>query len=171
MIDEWRERLKPDRSLKVGLVWAGSPRHMNDWNRSCALADFAPLADIPGVKYFSLQKGERAAEIKKPPAGMEIVDLSAELADFAETAAVIANLDLTISVDTAVVHLAGAMNKPIWLLLPFDPEWRWLLGRSDSPWYPTLKIFRQKNSRLWSEVIREVKDNLSRLKARTGANR
>jgi len=140
----------------VGLAWAGSPQHMNDSNRSLALSTLAPLGAVSGATYVVLQKGPAAAQAATPPAGMKLVELGAELGDFADTAAVIANLDLVIAVDTAVAHLAGALGKPVWLLLPFAGEWRWLEGRADSPWYPTMRLFRQPQPGAWAEVLEGV---------------
>jgi ADP-heptose:LPS heptosyltransferase len=109
----------------------------------------------------SLQKGDAAAEAKAPPSGMELIDRTEELKDFADTAALIANLDLVISVDTAVAHLAGAMGKPVWTLLPFVAEWRWLQEREDSPWYPSMRLFRQSSLGDWDSVITRATDALS----------
>ena len=160
----WHEHLTGlGPSLKVGLVWAGSPTHTNDRNRSLKLASLAPLGEVPGVRFLSLQKGGAAAEARTPPAGMELIDSVEKLKDFADTAALIANLDLVIAVDTAVAHLAGAMGKPVWTLLPFAHDWRWLVGRSDSPWYPTMRIFRQPSPRDWEPVIAEVREHLQLL--------
>jgi hypothetical protein len=125
------------------------------------LAKLAPLGQAPGVRFFSLQKGEAAAEAKTPPAGMELTDWTEELKDFADTAALIANLDLVIAVDTAVVHLAGAMGKPVWTLLPYVPDWRWLLQRQDSPWYPSMRLFRHPSRGDWDSVITRVAEALS----------
>jgi ADP-heptose:LPS heptosyltransferase len=125
------------------------------------LAKLAPLGQAPGVRFFSLQKGEAAAEAKTPPAGMELTDWTEELKDFADTAALIANLDLVIAVDTAVVHLAGAMGKPVWTLLPYVPDWRWLLERQDSPWYASMRLFRQPCREDWDSVIAQVVEALS----------
>jgi Flp pilus assembly protein TadD len=160
----WRERLAACvPSLKVGLVWAGSPTHRNDRNRSMKLASLTTLARVPGVRFVSLQKGEAAAEAKSPPEGMELLDPTDELNDFADTAALIAALDLVIAVDTSVVHLAGAMGKPVWVLLPFAPDWRWLLDRNDSPWYPTMRLFRQQRAGEWDPVVAEVRSELEAL--------
>jgi hypothetical protein len=117
----------------------------------------------PACDSISLQKGAAAAEARTPPAGMELIDVAEELKDFADTAALLANLDLVIAVDTAVVHLAGAMGKPVWTLLPFAPDWRWLLDRSDSPWYPTMRLFRQPSIGDWDSVIAEVREQLQLL--------
>jgi ADP-heptose:LPS heptosyltransferase len=117
---------------------------------------FAPLAAVAGVRLFSLQVGERAADLADVPWGKNVVDLAPQLTDFAFTASAISELDLIVAVDTAVAHLAGALAKPCWLLLPFAPDWRWLLERADSPWYPTLRLFRQRVSGDWSEVLARV---------------
>ena len=154
LADLWRSRLAP--RLKVGLVWAGRPQHHNDRNRSLPLSSLAPLAQVKGVVFYSLQKGAAAAQAQNPPPGMELVDLSQEIKDFADTAALIENLDLVISVDTVVAHLAGALAKPVWTLLPLTPDWRWLLAREDSPWYPTMRLFRQGARGEWGSVIERV---------------
>ncbi len=156
-VETWRARLSADPArLKVGLVWAGRPTHQDDPNRSVLLPLLAPLAEVPDVSYYSLQKGVAAQQAQNPPCGWRVTDCTADLADFADTAALIANLDLVIAVDTAVAHLAGALGKPVWVLLPFSPDWRWLLGRSDSPWYPTLRLFRQPRRGDWTGPIEEV---------------
>jgi len=158
----WQHRLASHSpNVRVGLAWAGSPTHKNDRNRSIKLARLAPLGQAPGVRFFSLQKGEAAAEAKTPPPGMELVDWTEELKDFADTAALIDNLDLVIAVDTAVVHLAGAMGKLVWTLLPFVADWRWLLERQDSPWYPTMRLFRQPRIGDWDSVVTRVVEALS----------
>jgi tetratricopeptide (TPR) repeat protein len=127
--DRWESRVNGEL-FKVGLVWSGSPSHKNDRNRSCKLSDFEPLADIPGTAFYSLQKGELSDDRKKPPAGMQIEDIGNDLEDFMDTAAVIEKLDLVISVDTSVAHLAGALGRQVWTLLPFVPDWRWMLDRA-----------------------------------------
>ena len=155
-VEKWRNRLAEHASsLKVGLVWAGNPTHQSDRTRSLALSRLAPLAQTPGVRFFSLQKGP-ASEAKEPPVGMDLIDMMGEVNDFADTAALIANLDLVISVDTSVVHLAGALGKPVWTLLAFAADWRWLLEREDSPWYPTMRFFRQPAIGDWDSVIGRV---------------
>jgi len=156
----WAQRLGDSGAMKIGIAWAGSRRHPLDRQRSMPVAAFAPLANIPGITLFSLQKGEPASEFSQRPAEMNLIDHTSELADFADTAALIHNLDLVISVDTAIAHLAGAMGKPVWILLPFAPDWRWMLGRDDSPWYPTMHLFRQTISGDWGEVIQRVADSL-----------
>jgi len=156
-VQMWRDRLAGHGSaLKVGLIWAGNPHHKNDRNRSVKLASLAPLAQVPGVQFYSLQKGAAAAQAKTPPPGMDLIDRTDDLQDFADTAAMIANLDLVIAVDTSVVHLAGALAKPVWTLLPYCPDWRWLLKRQDSPWYPTMRLFRQPEIGDWDSVIQQL---------------
>ena len=158
----WRDRIAGYSSeIKAGIVWAGNPNHTNDRNRSLNLSSLTPLSEVPGVRFFSLQKGKADSEAKMVSAGIELTDMAGELKDFADTAALIANLDLVITVDTAVAHLAGAMGKPVWTLLPFAPDWRWLLVREDSPWYPTMRLFRQPTIGDWDSVIRRVAGELA----------
>jgi len=149
----WRARLRGP-GLAVGLVWAGSPSHINDRNRSLALQALAPLDRVP-CRYYSLQKGAAALGGERP-AGPALVDLAPELGDFADTAGCLAALDLLVSVDTAPVHLAGALGRPVWNLLPSAPDWRWMLDRNDSPWYPSMRLFRQPRPGDWASVIGEV---------------
>lgn len=157
-IASWERRLKGAARPRVGLVWAGNPNHSNDRNRSAAAAVLAPLV-AAGGSWFSLQVGASAG-VGEFPAGT-VIDLAPNLHDFAETAAVLSVLDLVISVDTAVAHLGGAMGRPVWLLLPFVPEWRWLLDRADSPWYPSMRLFRQRAPGDWAEVIGRVRAALA----------
>jgi len=156
----WRLRLDALPGLKVGLVWAGDPRLGNtallDRRRSMRLAQFAPLAAVTDAVFVSLQKGHPAAEASTPPTGMALLDWTAELRDFADTASLIAALDLVIGVDTAVIHLAGALGRPVWLLNRKDSEWRWRLEGAHSPWYPTMRIFRQTVFASWDEPVRAV---------------
>jgi tetratricopeptide (TPR) repeat protein len=165
-VAEWRRRIAgPD--LKVGLVWAGRPEHKRDRHRSMALAELAPLAAIPNVVFYALQKGAAVGEAEQAPDGMRLEILSPLLGDFADTAAAIMALDLVISVDTSVAHLAGALGKPVWILNAYAPDWRWLEKRSDSPWYPTAELFRQDASRRWAPVVADV---AAELRARAGAD-
>ena len=120
------------------------------------------FAGLPDVAFFSLQKGIAAEETKNPPEGIKLFDLSEELHDFAETAALMANLDLIVSVDTAVAHLAGALGNPVWTLLPYTPDWRWMLNRDDSPWYPSMRLFRQSSEGDWEGVIALVRAELKK---------
>jgi len=154
LIAAWRNRLQPLPGLKVGLVWQGRPDHANDRNRSIATLALAPLLELPGVSWVSLQK----ATLGALPDG--ILDLSASLGDMMDTAAAIMALDLVISVDTSVAHLAGALGKPVWLLLPFAPDWRWLTERDNSPWYPTARLFRQTRRGDWAGVIDRIMEAL-----------
>ena len=124
--------------------------------RSMRLVDMAPLASVRGCSFVSLQLGPPAAQLNEPPAGLVVLGVAQRLHDFADTAALMANLDLVIAVDTAVVHLAGAMGKKVWVLLPYITDWRWMLDRDDSPWYPTMRLFRQKTPGDWTSVINRV---------------
>ena len=161
-VTQWTRRVGPGPSLRVGLVWAGNPTHLRDRFRSLALAQLAPLADVPGVRFFSLQKGQGAQDAAKPPAGFALDDLGPELSDFRDTAAAIAALDLVISVDTSVAHLAGALGRPVWMLVPRPADWRWLQEGETSPWYPTMRLFRQRTRDDWADVIARVRDALLR---------
>jgi ADP-heptose:LPS heptosyltransferase len=124
---------------------------------------------VKGVTFYSLQKGEAAAQARTPPPGIALVDLTKEIKNFADTAALIANLDLVISVDTAAAHLAGAMARPVWTLLPFLPDWRWMLDREDSPWYPTMRLFRQARRGDWAGVVERVAGELRAWSGEQGA--
>ncbi|HEY1922607.1 MAG TPA: tetratricopeptide repeat protein [Tepidisphaeraceae bacterium] len=166
-VTAWRERIGPaDGRLRVGIAWAGQPKHRNDRRRSMRLEQFAPLGKMKSSRFFSLQKIAPAGKPVAPPPEMDFVDWTSDLHDFEETAALIANLDLVICVDTSVAHLAGAMGKPVWVLLPFVPDWRWMLDRSDSPWYPTMRLFRQPEIGDWDSVIENVSRALSLERAR-----
>jgi ADP-heptose:LPS heptosyltransferase len=156
-VAHWRQRLAdlPQR-LKVGINWKGNAGFKNDRRRSTALANFAPLAEAASahdIALISLHKGKVALSQADVPAGMHLIDYTADLADFADTAALIENLDLVISTDTSVPHLAGALGKEVWLLISASADWRWLIGRQDSPWYPTMRIFRQRTLGDWTEPI------------------
>jgi hypothetical protein len=154
--ERWKRRLEaltPPGFRRIGLVWAGRPTHGNDRNRSLRLAQLAPLAALERVALVALQKGEAAAQTGGYYAGAPLVNLGPEIGDFADTAAIIAALDLVVSVDTAVAHLAGALAAPTFVLLPFAPDWRWLRFRGDSPWYPTLRLFRQPAPGEWAPAI------------------
>ena len=142
--------------LKVGIAWAGSPVHKNDNNRSMDLGFFEPLLGVEGCVFYSLQVGDRCRDIGLKRMDEALIDLGKDLSSFAHTAAAVDQLDLVISVDTAVVHLAGALAKPVWTLLPWVPDWRWLLDRDDSPWYPTMRLFRQQAAGDWPGVIQAV---------------
>ncbi len=164
LVQRWRAKLgAAPAPLKVGLVWAGRKSHGNDRNRSMPLAALAPLARVPNISFYNLQKDDPARQAAHPPPGMRLIDYTSELADFADTAALIANLDLVISVDTSIVHLAGALAKPVWVLLCFAPDWRWLQDRLDSPWYPTLRLFRQPQPGDWPSALNKAADALAQL--------
>ncbi|TWA69916.1 Tfp pilus assembly protein PilF [Azospirillum brasilense] len=171
----WRERLAGERRLKVGLVWAGEPRKGDmkansvDRRRSLTLEALAPLAGIPGVAFYSLQIGEAGAQAKAPPPGMEVVDWTGHIRDFADTAAFIDELDLVVTVDTSVCHLAGGLGKPVWVLSRFDACWRWLGHREDSPWYPTMRLFYQNEPGVWEPPIARLAAALAALAAERGA--
>jgi tetratricopeptide (TPR) repeat protein len=160
---QWRarlDRLAPAAHRRIGLVWAGRPAHSNNHNRSMKLATLLPLFDAPDVTFVSLQKGPAAAEAGACFFRAPLLNLAADIESFADTAAILAALDLVITVDTAVAHLAGALGRPAWVLLPFAPDWRWLLGRSDSPWYPGLRLFRQRAPGEWDMPVKQVRDVL-----------
>ena len=156
--EKWLEKLAPAAKgrLKVGVVWAGNPEHSNDENRSCSFDEFRQLFAVPGVLWVSLQVGEEQKRFQEMSDAESLLDTAGKLTDFADTAGVIANLDLVIAVDTAVAHLAGAMGKPTWLLLPYHPEWRWELKREDCFWYPSMRLFRQTVRGDWQEVLQRV---------------
>jgi tetratricopeptide (TPR) repeat protein len=160
---KWKSRLAGEGRLRVGLVWAGRRSHQRDLERSIALEQLAALAAARGAAWVSLQKGEAARQAKQAP--MELIDWTEELGDMAETAALVENLDLIIGVDTAVAHLAGALGKPTWVLLPYVPDWRWGLQGSDSKWYPTMKLFRQKGLGDWSGAVSEMAEELKKFPA------
>jgi hypothetical protein len=138
------------------LVWSGKPSHKNDHNRSIAFHRLAPLLSFSGVDFISLQREYRNADLAALTAFPDLLRLDAGLADFADSAAVVEALDLVITVDTAVAHLAGALGKPVWILLSFIQDWRWLVQREDSPWYPTARLFRQPEIGDWDSVIARV---------------
>lgn len=166
-IEVWRKRMEEDLSaykdwLKVGICWSGASRPLQpiadsvDKRRSTALSQWAPVAEAANTLFVSLQAGPPAEQVRRPPQGMSIADYSEQFDDFADTAALIENLDLVISVDTAVVHCAAALGKPVWMLSRMDGCWRWHGDRKDSPWYPTLSQFRQKSPGDWDGVMKEV---------------
>jgi Flp pilus assembly protein TadD len=161
LVEKWHNKLSGDDSLlKIGIVWAGDTRPKYGHNRSCPLENFAPLSEIDNITFYSIQKGGPSRQVFTPPKGMKIVDYSIEMTDFSETGALIENLDLIISVDTAVAHLSGALGKPTWIMLPFVSDWRWMLNRDNNPWYPTMRLFRQLNTGDWEPVIKRIKDAL-----------
>ena len=160
-VQAWEDRLGPRTRLRVGLVWSGNPNHSNDHNRSVTLQTLSRLFDVDAT-FVSLQKDAKPAD-QTVLAQTDIVDLTSELSDFNETAALIACLDLVITVDTSVAHLAGALGCPTWILLPYTPDYRWLLDRDDSPWYPTVRLFRQTAARDYAQVLDRVRTELAQL--------
>jgi Flp pilus assembly protein TadD len=162
MKQKWSGILGEKTGMRVGIVWAGAPAHRNDRNRSLACRLFAPLLDIPQVQWFSLQVGPAADQLAEPGLQNKIRDLAPQLTDYAETAAAVSQLDLVITADTSVAHLAGSLGTAVWMLTPFAPDWRWLLERNDSPWYPSMRLFRQQIAGDWESVMRFVAAALER---------
>jgi tetratricopeptide (TPR) repeat protein len=153
VVAPWQRRFAGD-GFRVGIAWQGSPQHRGDRKRSVPLGQFAPLAQVPGVRLISLQQGHGSEQRAAAPFPLEGPD--APLQDVAEAAALVACLDLVVCVDTALAHLAGTIGVPVWLALPFAPDWRWLLGRADSPWYPGMRLFRQPRPGAWEPVFVEL---------------
>jgi hypothetical protein len=155
----WAERLNallPRGYRRIGIVWAGRPTHNADHNRSMALATLAPLSRLQQIVLVSLQKGPAQAQIGGYWGRAPLINLGPDIRDYADTMAILEGLDLLVTVDTSVGHLAGAMGKPAWIMLPFAPDWRWLLDRSDSPWYPSVRLFRQKKPHNWDAVVADI---------------
>ncbi len=163
----WKARLAAnDALLKVGLCWATDAQSRISSLKSLTLEMLAPLGTIPGVTYYSLQKGVAASQALQPPQGMTMIDLSTEIEDFSDTAALISNLDLVISIDTATAHLAGAMGRRVWTMTHFPPDWHWLLRREDSPWYPSMRLFRKGPADAWEQVVSRVGEAVRQLAER-----
>ena len=158
----WAERLGPRRGPRIGISWSGNPKHNMDLQRSIALAEFSKLL-LPGAEHVSLQKDERPEDAAFFAARPDIRRFADNLCDFSDTAALCAEMDLVITVDTSIAHLAGAMNKPVWILLASNPDWRWLLRRSDSPWYPSATLYRQQHPGDWGDVFARAQADLKRL--------
>jgi hypothetical protein len=160
--ERWKKKLHDSSgALKVGLAWAGNPKFVDDRARSLTLDRLGSLWDTPGVKYFSFQKGAAAEQVKALPAKANFVDLQAELTDFAETAAAMSAMDLIITTDTAAAHLAGALGLPTWVMLQQVPDFRWMLAHDDSPWYASMRLFRQTSRGDWDGVIQRVANALA----------
>jgi len=155
----WKARLNADR-FNIGLVWGGNPDQVENQYRSCALSDFAPLFQLDGCEFYSLQKGDAALEVKNFSYGNRLIDYTNDLSDFADTADFVQALDLIITIDTSTAHLAGALGKPVWTILWVSHCWRYLKNRIDSPWYPSMRLFTQPELADWKSVIEEVKDAL-----------
>ena len=149
IIDKWRVRLEENR-FKIGVAWAGNPKFPEDGDRSILLNNILPVFSVEGAKFFSIQKDLRNGDQQILNCHPQIDHLGNDIIDFEDTAAIMMSLDLIISSDTSIVNLAGALGRPVWILLPFNPDWRWLLERNDSPWYPTAVLFRQKRDGEWA---------------------
>lgn len=154
--EQWAQRVVPFTGIKVALVWAGSPTHTNNQNRSLSLSDLRPLLSVPDITLFSVQMGPPSKEIEELGLSGRIVDLAPHITDFGDTAAILSQMDLLITVDTSVAHLAGSLGVAVWMLTPYAPDWRWMLKRDDSPWYPTIRLFRQPRPRTWEKVIQRI---------------
>jgi Glycosyltransferase family 9 (heptosyltransferase) len=173
LLDAWRGELAAYDGFKVGIVWQGRPTFGGDRYRSMPLSCFAPLAEVPGVRLFSLQKGAGTEQISALQEAFEVVDLGSrvhcDVGDFMDTAAAMKNLDLVVSADTGCAHLAGALGVPVWVALRFSAEWRWMRDRTDSPWYPTMRLFRQTTLGDWAGVFRAMAAELQQeVKAKSG---
>jgi len=169
-IEHWRDRLAVVSGFKVGIFWQGNPGNNSDRRRSAPLAQFAPLAAIRRVRLVSLQKGPGVDQLEG--LDFDVIDLGSKLDEegaFVDTAAVMQSLDLIISVDSAVAHLAGALGVPVWVALPFSPDWRWLLERDDSPWYPSMRLFRQPQPGQWPAVFERIAEETRKLVTSRGA--
>jgi hypothetical protein len=164
-VARWEERLRQDgEGLRVGFRWGGSSTFVEEHHRSTAFERWRPVLETRGVRWYSLQTDDRANESSQLST-VAMRDLSAQLTDFTETAAVIANLDLVITTDTSVAHLAGALGRPVWIAIKHVPDWRWLVEREDSPWYPSARLFRQRRAGDWDEVFHRIAAELDQLAA------
>lgn len=155
LVEKFKSKFSTEK-FKIGIAWAGNPNQDNDKNRSTTFEKFKFLADIPGIQLYSLQKDQQISD-------STIINLAEDINNFSDTAAIIENLDLIISVDTSLAHLAGALGKPVWTLLACIPDWRWLLNRNDNPWYPSIKLFRQPKPGDWDSLFNEVKKELKNM--------
>lgn len=163
LIDQWSQTLGPSGAkFRIGLAWAGNPGFKGDETRSLCLEQLAPLASVQNITFFSLQKGAAGEQAKNPPAGLKLVNLGPSLSDFGDTAAVMSSLDLIVTSDTSVPHLAGALARPVWVMLQAVPDFRWMLEPDETPWYPTMRLFRQPAPGDWESVIRRIVDCLPR---------
>jgi hypothetical protein len=162
-VKAWEAWLPKSRALRVGVGWAGNPIFSTDTSRSIGLPRLSPLLSVPGVQFISLQKDLRSGDEELLRQHPQVIHVGDRLENFGETAAVMSLLDLVISSDTAPVHLAGALGRPVWILLRHVPDWRWLLDRDDSPWYPSARLFRQPVAGDWESVVAKVIEELSLL--------
>lgn len=161
-METWKKKIS-QQTWNIGIVWAGNAQHQNDWNRSLHLKDFSIFTDIPDVQFHGLQIGHRATEALSPPIGMNFANWGPQIRDFSDTAAIIHQLDLVISVDTSVAHLSGAIGKPTWLLLPYIPDWRWMLAGETTPWYPSMRLYRQPSLGDWESVFLKLKSDFANI--------
>ena len=167
-VAEWREKLGSADALRVGLAWSGRKEHKNDHNRSMALANLLPVLDVP-VEWHSIQKDYRSVDLDVLKTLPQLYQHQRDLNDFSDTAALLANLDLVITVDTSVAHVAAALGKPTWLLLPYLSDFRWLMDRVDTPWYPSMRLYRQDQPNDWTPVLQRIKNDLEqRIKRELG---
>jgi tetratricopeptide (TPR) repeat protein len=160
LIETWRDRLASLRDRRIGLAWAGAPYGRNARLRFMPLASFSKLADLPNVRFVSLQLGPQAAELLAPSPGLAVARCLDESCTVADTAALISNLDLVITVDTMIAHLAGALARRVWTMLPYEVDWRWRLDSETTPWYPTMRLFRQTRTKNWSDVLTSIRETL-----------
>jgi hypothetical protein len=171
LVDQWRRGLAGLRGRKIGIAWQGSPKNLHDALRSIPLLQFASLARVSNVHLISLQKGPGAEQFAEVSGRFELTDLGSRLDEtgaFLDTAAVMMNLDLVITSDTAIAHVAGALGRPVWVALSYAPDWRWMLHRQDSPWYPTMRLFRQSAINRWDDVFERMAVELSTLATTSG---
>jgi hypothetical protein len=163
LVDKWNERLRGIEGFQVGIAWQGNPEYAHDRRRSIPLRHFEPLSTVPGVRLISLQKGYGSEQLAAVAGRFDVLDVAAELDDFVDTAAVMKNQAMVITSDTAVAHLAGALGIPVWLALHDVPDWRWFLGRENSPWYPSMRLFRQLQPGDWPELFARMAAALARI--------
>jgi hypothetical protein len=171
LANRWRERLAavcPPQFRRIGIVWSGRRSHNNDRNRSARLADLAPLAACEAIILVALQVGPDNGEIAAYRGRAPLLNAGMAMESFDDTMAVISQLDMVVTVDTALAHLAGAMGHPVWVMLPYAPDWRWLLDRCDTPWYPSMRLFRQSAPRHWGPVAAAIADEVNGLEGQSG---
>jgi ADP-heptose:LPS heptosyltransferase len=160
LVDRWRRELRRDGQFSVGIAWQGNPTHGADEFRSIPLACFEPFAHLEGARIYSIQLGAGREQLAAAAKDWPIVDMGDRLGDFHNTAAIVRNLDLVITCDSAPAHLAGALGVPVWVALAFAPDWRWMIDRDDCPWYPTMRLFRQPRPKDWGAVFAQIAQEL-----------
>ncbi|MBI9072785.1 MAG: tetratricopeptide repeat protein [Melioribacteraceae bacterium] len=161
--DKWSEIFHDSKKKKAGIVWSGNPNHKNDKNRSCQLTLIKELFKLENIQFYNLQLNKTDVSISEKIIKEKLIDYTSNISDFNDTAALIDNIDLVISVDTSVAHLSAAMNKETWVMIPFVPDWRWMLNKDDNPWYPSVKLFRQPKIGDWESVVNSIQNKLSKL--------